>query len=625
MAFPNDDILHAAASSDSPSASLVKSAAGVAWDLSALFDSPEDPRIDRCLRDLERRAGDLDQSFRGTIAIAGGPAPAHLLAGLRDHEAIQDDAIKVGAFARLLFSADTTQDAHRNLMLRVEEAMTALRNQTLFFDLEWLAVDDESAQRLAAHPQLAAYRHYLTSERRFKPHTLSEAEERLMNDKDLTGIQAWQRLFTEFTSAATYPVEVDGQVSELNQSEVLTLMRGPDRDLRRRAHDSFFGTLGRNSQVSAFVYDTRFQDHLVTNRLRKYTEPMQPRHLANDVDGAAVDTMLAVVERNFPVAQRYFALKAQALSLPRLELYDQYAPLFDVKERIGYDEAGDIVLRALKRFSPDFAEMAQRFFDERWIDADPRPGKRGGAFCSGVTPSSHPFILMSYNDDMRDVMTLAHELGHGLHDLLASKQTLFNYYPSLPVAETASVFAEMLVFDDLIAGMDDPKKRLALICGKLEDSFATVFRQTVLTRFEQLVYSARAKGRLSGHDIGQLWLQANRPYYGESVALTEGYEWGWSYIPHFINTPFYCYAYAFGELLVLALYGMYRRQGPAFVPRYTQLLASGGSQAPQAQMAELDIDIRDAAFWQVGFDELARLVGAAEALIETHVRVDGRG
>jgi oligoendopeptidase F len=596
-----------------------KSANGVAWDLSALFDSPEDPRIEQTLSTLSDRADAFDRTYRGTIDIAGGPPPQHLLSGLREAEAIQSEMMKVSAYARLLYAADTTKDSHRALVQKVDEAMTALRNKLLFFDLEWLGLSDADAERSIQHPALETYRHYLHSERRYQPHTLTEPEERIINDKDLTGINAWQKLFTEFTSAAKYRIEKDGEVRELNQSEVLTLMRDPDRAMRRQAHESFFGALERNSQISSFIYDTRFQDHLVSNRLRKYEDPMAPRHLANEIDGEAVETMMRVVEKNFPLAHRYFALKASLLKLPRLELYDQYAPLFDVKERIIYPEAKDIVLSALNRFSTSFSNMARRFFDESWIDADPRAGKRGGAFCAGVVPSLHPYILVNYNDDMRDVMTLAHELGHGLHDMLASKQTLFNYYPTLPVAETASVFAEMLVFDDLLASMNDAKQKLALICGKLEDSFATVFRQTVLTRFERLAYDARANGRLSGERIGQLWLQANAPYYGEAVNMTEGYEWGWSYIPHFINTPFYCYAYSFGELLVLALYGMYRREGKSFAPKYTALLASGGSQAPTDQMAAIGIDIHDASFWQVGFDELARLVDEARRLSATSV------
>ncbi|MCL4504681.1 MAG: M3 family metallopeptidase [Chloroflexi bacterium] len=341
---------------------------------------------------------------------------------------------------------------------------------------------------------------------------------------------------------------------------------------------------------------------------------MAQRHLSNEIDAASVHAMMAAVERNYTLAHRYFKMKARLLNLPKLELFDQYAPLFEVKETYSYTQSQEVILQALNRFSPEFARIAGRFFTENWIDADPRSGKRGGAFCAGIAPSVHPFVLCSYNDDMRDVMTVAHELGHGIHFYLSGKQTLLNFYMSLPVAETASVFSEMLVFDDLLARLTDPRKRLALICGKLEDSFATVFRQTVLTRFEEGAYAARAKGRLNAEQIGSIWLAANAPYYGDSVNLTQGYEWGWSYIPHFINTPFYCYAYSFGELLVLALYGKYRREGAAFAPQYRALLESGGGMSPKDQMAAIGIDISAPAFWQVGFDELERLVTEAERL-----------
>ena len=593
---------------------LDKSAAGVAWDLSAFFSGPDDPAIERALQQAAAEAESFAARYRGAINTPGGVTADHLLTALQEAERLQEAIIGISAYASLLFAADTSQEAHRTLMQRVEEQMTALRNQLLFFDLEWLDVPDEHARRLIDDPLLAPYRHYLSSERRFKPHTLSEAEERLMNDKDLTGINAWRRFFTEFNAAQRFKVQTNGQARELNQSEVLALLRDPDRATRQAAFESFYSTLEGQGQVLAFIYDTRFQDHLVTNRLRKYADPMAPRHLANEIDAGAVDTMMDVVERNYPLAHRYFALKAGLLGLPKLELYDQYAPLSDVKERVAFGEAREIILAALRRFSPAFEQIARRFYDERWIDADPRNGKRGGAFCAGVSPSAHPYILCNYNDDLRDVMTVAHELGHGIHFYLSRKQSLFNFYMSLPVAETASVFAEMLVFDDLLAGLSDPRKRLALIASKLEDSFATLFRQTVLTRFEQRVYAARAKGRLSGAQIGDLWLRANAPYYGDAVLLTKGYEWGWSYIPHFINTPFYCYAYSFGELLVLALYGRYRREGASFVPRYTALLESGGSLAPAEQLALVGVDIHDAGFWQVGFDELRRLMDEAERL-----------
>lgn len=588
------------------------SAAGVAWDLSVLFNAPDDAGIDSAITALKKRTARFAKTYRGKIKAK--PTAARLLEALREYESMAEEANKLGAYAHLLYAADTTKDAHRNLLQRVDEISTAIRNEQLFFDLEWLEVPDAHVKKLLADPKLKVYKHFLKSERKYKPHTLSEPEEKVINEKGMTGLNAWQKLFTEVAASLRYKIEVDGEVRELNQSEALVLLRHPDRALRQRAWEGFFGTLKANSQVLGFIYDTRFQDYLVNNRLRKYKTHMQPRHLANGIEAGAVDAMMRVVERNHGLAHRYWALKARLLGLPKLELYDQYAPLFDVKERISYADGKQIVLDSLRRFSPEFEAMAQRFFDGNWIDADPRNGKRGGAFCAGVTPSLHPFILMSYNDDMRDVMTLAHELGHGMHDLLASKQTFFNYHPSLPVAETASVFAEMLVFDSMLGKLNSDRDRLALICGKIEDSFATVYRQTVLTRFEQLAYEARAKGRLGATQIGELWLKANAPYYGENVNLSAGYEYGWSYIPHFINSPFYCYAYAFGDLLVKALYGMYRREGDAFIPKYKKLLASGGSQTPREQTRAIGVDINSEAFWQIGFDEMERLIAEAERL-----------
>ncbi|MBK8837012.1 MAG: M3 family oligoendopeptidase [Anaerolineae bacterium] len=594
--------------------SPAKSAAGVAWDLSPLYASVDDPAIDRTLSSLDEDVLIFDTEYRGRIAVPGGPAAAFLLAALQSSESMSDRANTLFAFAQLLYAADTTGDANRKLVQRVEERLTALQNRALFFDLEWLQVDDAAAARLVADPALARYAHYLASARRFKPHTLSELEERLINDKDMTGVSAWSKLFTEYVASLRFKIDIDGVTREVNQSEILSLTRVADRATRQRAHESFYATLAAHQQVLSFIYDTRFQDHLVTSRVRHYGDPMQPRHLANDVDARAVDAMMTAVERNFPLAHRYWRLKARLLGLPKLELFDQYAPLGEARQRITFDEARDTVLSALERFSPQFSGMAARFFAERWIDADPRSSKRGGAFCYGSSPSKPPFILMSYNDDLRDVMTLAHELGHGMHDLLAAGQTPFSFHPSLPVAETASVFAEMLTFDAMLAKIDDPASQLKLLCAKIEDSFATVFRQTVMTRFEQKAYAARVQGRLNGEQLGRLWLEANAPYYGDTLAMTSGYELGWSYIPHFISTPFYCYAYSFGELLVQALYGMYRREGETFVGRYAAFLATGGSQSPSEQVSSMGFDMGDPDFWQVGFDELARRVENAEKL-----------
>lgn len=595
------------------------SAKNIAWDLSGLFASPSDPAIERGLAEVMKRADAFEKAYRGTIAVPGGPDAEHVFEMLRESEAIQQEFIKMAYYAHLLFAADTAPEAHRGLVSKMDEAESALRNKTLFADLEWLALSDEDAARAASHPTLQEYRHYLDSARRLKPHTLSEAEERLMNEKDLTGIAAWQRFFSEFSSATKFKVKTGGKTREMNQSEILALLRHPNRATRQAAWEAFYGKLGESADVLSFIYDTRFNDHLISGRLRGYTDPMQPRNLANEIDASAVKAMLAAVEQNYAVAHRYWKLKARLMGQTKLELFDQYAPLFNAREKITYDESRKLVLDALNRFSPLFGQTAQRFFDSNWIDADPRAGKRGGAFCASVGPEHHPYILVNYNDDMRDAATVAHEIGHGIHGELSRGQSMVNYFPSLPVAETASVFAEMLVFDSLLERITAPDKRLALICGKLEDSFATVFRQTVLTRFEELVYAARAGGRLSAKQIGEMWLKANAPYYGKNVNLTAGYERGWSYIPHFINTPFYCYAYAFGELLVLALYGMYRRakaDGTAaeFTRNYTAMLSAASSKSPAELVAMVGIDIHDANFWQVGFDELARLVGDAEKL-----------
>lgn len=595
------------------------SAKGIAWDLSGLFASPADPGIEKRLGAVMAQADEFATKFRGTINAPGGPDPEQMFEMLRENEAIQQEFVEIAYYAHLLFAANTLPEAHRALVSKVDEAEAVLRNKMLFADLEWLALSDEAAGRVACHPLLQNYKHYLDSARRFKPHTLSEAEERLMNDKDLTGIAAWQRFFSEFTSATKFKIKLDGKTRELNQSEILALFRHPKRATRQAAWEAFYSKLGEHSDVLSFIYDTRFNDHLVSGRLRGYTDPMQPRNLANEIDGESVRAMLDAVERNYPIAHKYWKLKAGLLHQPKLELYDQYAPLFDLKEKMTYAQSRELTLGAMERFSPQFADIAKRFFDGAWIDADPRAGKRGGAFCASVGPGHHPYILVNYNDDMRDASTVAHEMGHGIHGELSRGESLLNYFPSLPVAETASVFVEMLVFDDMLTKVSDPAKRLALICGKLEDSFATVFRQTVLTRFEEMVYAARANGRLSAERIGEMWMKANAPYYGKNVNLSPGYERGWSYIPHFINTPFYCYAYAFGELLVLALYGMYRRaraDGTAaeFTRNYTEMLSAGSSQSPADLVARLGIDIHDPDFWQVGFDELARLVKEAEKL-----------
>lgn len=552
--------------------------------------------------------------YRNTINVPGGPEPIHLREGLERLEALHDVASRPAAYAYLLFAADTSKPEHRDLQQRVEQRLTAIQNQVLFFDLEWLALSETDAQRLIDDPLLAPYRHYLQSIRRYKPHKLSEPEERIINEKDITGVQAWRQLFAEIVSALSFPIELDGKQHDLPLDSVLTLMRHPERSVRQQAHTRLYEIMAKQVESLAYIYNTLMQDHLTMDRLRHYPDPMAQRHLANEIDPATVATMMDVVEQNYDIAHTYFTLKARLLKLPSLQIYDQYAPVGAVNKQMSYSQARAIILEALGRFDKRFRETAARFFDENWIDAEVRPGKRGGAFCSGYPPSVHPYILCNYTDDLRDVMTVAHELGHGIHFWLARSQTIFNFYPTLPLAETASVFGEILVFEHLLDQEQDQSAKLALVCSKIEDIFATVFRQNVLTRFEQAAFAGRIRGRLTPEQLSAFWRETNQRYYGNAVAHTPGYEMGWSYIPHFINTPFYCYSYVFGELLVLALYAMYREQGAAFVPGYIALLEAGGSQAPGDLLATFGVDANDPAFWQMGFNELRRLVNWAQEL-----------
>jgi oligoendopeptidase F len=584
------------------------SAVGVAWDLSDLFAGPDDPRIRQALDAAQAEAERLADAYRGKVNVPGGPDPALLLTAIQRFEAWSDAVNRIAAYAGLLYAADTTPQANRDLEQYVEQRLTELQNLVLFFDLEWRALPDEAAEKVMASPALTTYRHYLTRERLFKSHTLSEPEEKVVNDKDLTGSQAWQRLFTEQLSGMTYTIERDGEQQELTQSALLALYYQPDRALRRQAHDVFYDAMAKKGDVLTFIYETLVQDKLTMDRLRKYADPMAGRHLANEVDPEAVEQMMRVTVEHYPIAHEYFALKGKLLNIEPLVIYDQYAPLGGEVARVTYDEGRELVLEALGAASDRLRDMAAQFFERRWIDADPRRGKRGGAFCMGVSPNLHPYVLCNYTDTARDVMTVAHELGHGMHDLLAGGQTMFNYYPVLPLAETASVFSEMLTFDLLAQRETDPRRKLALVAGKVEEIFATVFRQNVLTQFERSAFEARKEGRFTPEAVGDLWIAANQPYYGEAVQLTPGYRWGWSYIPHFINTPFYCYAYVFGELLVLALYAMYRDEGPSFIPRYLDMLAAGGSETPATVLQRLGVDIRDPNFWRRGFAELRRMV-----------------
>jgi len=591
------------------------SAEGIRWDLSDLYAAHDDPRIDLTIKDCHARAERFADRFRALMQDRETLTAECLLQGLRELEIIFESLGRVGTYAGLLYAADTAKPEYQDLTQRVEQRSTEVRNLLLFFELEWLKLDDTIASRLMADPTLEAYRHYLKSLRRHRPHTLTELEEKVINDRDNTGRNAFGRLFSEITSSLTFSFEKQGEKADLNLSQILSLLHEPDRGLRQSAMETLYNGLSQHGQVLTFIYDTLIQDQLTMDRLRSYPDPMAQRHLFNEIDGAAVKTMMAVVEENYGLAHDYFRLKAKLLTLPRLALYDQYAPVGKEVKPFPYHQARQVILAAFDAFDPKFRQIAAEFFDKNWIDAEIRKGKRGGAFCASPSPQLHPYILCNYDDNLRDVMTVAHELGHGLHGCLSRKQNYFNYDTPLTTAETASVFGEMLVFDYLLEHQTDREVQIALLAGKIEDIFATVFRQNVLTRFEEKAFAARTEKRLTPDALGTLWLEANGKYYGDAVEMPDGYRWGWSYIPHFIHSRFYCYSYVFGQLLVLALYRMYKDEGKSCVPKYLALLEAGGSDSPEALLRPLGVNIHKPKFWQKGFEEIRALTAKLQALI----------
>jgi len=585
-------------------------AAGVCWSLADLYAGPDDARIDTDLDASERAAAAFAARYRGRVATL---AARELATALDELEALCEPMSRAGAYAGLLFAADTAAPRHGALLQRVQERSSAIRNQLVFFELEWVALDDAPAARLLADPALARRRHHLEAMRRYRPHVLSEPEEKLLEETANTGRRAFSRLFDELLGAMRFELAHGGRVEDLGEEELLSKLHEPDRSLRKAAADALTKGLRASSRTLGFLFNTLVQDKATSDRLRRYDDPMQERHLANEIDAASVDALLAACERRYDLVQRFYRLKARLLGIPQLEDHDRYAPLPGESGVRSFDQARQIVLDAYRDFAPELAALAGEFFERRWIDAELRPGKRGGAFCASTTPALHSYVLLNYTGNLRDVMTLAHELGHGVHQQLARPRGLFEQDTPLTTAETASVFGEMLVFRRLMREERDPHVRLALLCGKLEDAFATVFRQVAMTRFEQTLHAARrSEGELPVERVNQLWLEANRPMFGEAVRLSDDYGFWWLYIPHFVHTPFYCYAYAFGELLVLALLRRYDEEGRDFVPRYLALLAAGGSDAPPVLLARLGLDITDPTFWDGGLALLEQMVDEAE-------------
>ena len=553
----------------------------------------------------------FETSYRGTIAAIDVAGLAGLLAELAE---LDNGLSRVGSYAHLRESVDVTDDENLDLSGAVDRAFVEIGNALRFFELEWLALSEERATQLTDDPSLAADRHYLLAMRRFGPHTLSEPEERMLSERAPAATTAWHTLYSRVTSTLETPFDGGDGEEPHGIDRLLSYMRDPRRQVRHDALKTLYTMLEPHAPVLAHCYDTLVGDRLAMDKLRSYPSPMDRTHLRNELDAPIVDGMLDAVARNYPLAQRWFVAKAKILGLDKLELHDQYAPVGEGRP-VRFAEAVEIVTTSFEGFSPRIAAMAQAQIDERRVDAEPRNGKRGGAFCSPVAHDAKPYVLMNWTDQMNDVLTMSHEFGHGMHFELANeRQTPLSSGAGIAMCEVASTFAEHITYDHLLANEADPATRHLLACERVEGAFATIFRQAVLTRYEQAAYEMRAEGgTLTADRLGDAWWAANSAYYGDAVEIPERYRLGWSYIPHFIHTRFYTYSYTFALLVSLALYARYRRDGDAFVGPYLDLLAAGGSGAPAELLAPLGLDLGNPSVWGDGFAELERMIDEAQA------------
>ena len=583
------------------------------WDLSPLLDGGAVEGEDRAstvrmLDEARERSAKFADTYAGKVAELDS---AGLRAAMLELEAINELIGRVGSYASLRFATDTADPARGALLQLVQERATEIETLLLFFELEWAAMDDTRAQELLASDELDRYRHHLESVRRYRPHLLSESEEKIVTEKSISSQAAWARLFGELVAALR--VDLDGQ--ELTLDVALSRLQTADREARRTAAEAVSRTLEPGLRTRGFIYNTLVYDKSVEDRLRHYPNWLASRNLSNEASDESVMALIQAVRGRFDIPQRWYRLKAKLIGVDRLADYDRSAPVLREDVTYSFAEARDLVLDTYQSFSPVAGEITRRFFDEHWIDGPPRPHKRGGAFCAYTVPSVHPYVLLNFTAQRRDVLTMAHELGHGLHAALAQPQGVFHQSTPLTLAETASVFGEQLVFGRMLAGAPDDEQRLGLLAEQIDGAIATVFRQMAMNRFEHLVHThRRAEGELAADRISELWVESQTELFGDSVEITDGYRMWWSYIPHFINTPGYVYAYAYGLLLALSVYSRYLDEGESFVPRYLELLAAGGSRSPE-QLAEIvGIDLEDPGFWDAGLGLVENQLAEAEAL-----------
>ena len=578
------------------------------WDLADLFNGPSDPVIDREMSALAVQARHFRDTYAGRLPdLAGG----EMAAAIASFEAMEDRLGRIVSYAQLLYAAQTEDAEVAQFFQSIQERATEIGSNLLFFGLEINQLDEGRLSTLCAHPGVAHYRPWLDNLRLFRDHQLSDEQERLLHEKAVAGQAAWVRLFDETMARLRFPFDDE----TLSEAEILNKLSAPAADTRRQAALSFAGVLRDNAPLFAHITNTLAKDKEIEDKWRRHARPISARNLANQVEDEVVEALVtAVSSRYATLSHRYYQLKAGWFDRDQLDFWDRNAPLpEDHDRRLSWAEARGIVDGAYRAFSPDLADIAGRFFTDNWIDAKARPGKSAGAFSHPTVPSAHPYILMNYQGKIRDVMTLAHELGHGVHQVLASAQGALMADTPLTLAETASVFGEMLTFQDLLTGETDAVRRRVLIAGKVEDMLNTVVRQIAFHQFETAVHDRRRSGELTVDELGDIWMGVQADSLGPAIALTDDYRIYWAYIPHFIHSPFYVYAYAFGDCLVNSLYAVYQDQPAGFVEKYVDLLKAGGTLRHRELLAPFGLDASDPAFWTKGLSVIEGLIDQLEA------------
>jgi oligoendopeptidase F len=588
-------------------ASPGQSSALPAWDLTDLYPSIDSPLITADLDKADQSAAAFAKRYAGTLAGLPGPALAEAIS---EYQRIEEVLGRVMSYAQLQFAGDGTNGAIGQFMQSCSERVTTVSSHMIFFSLELNRLDDAVLDQKLTDPALAIWQPFLRDLRVFRPHQLSDDLEKLLHDKSVTGSQAWSRLFDETVAGMRVPF---GD-TELTVSDVLNKLSDRDRAVREQAGHAIGKAFGDRVKLFGLITNTLAKDKSISDTWRHYPRPGSSRNRSNMVEDEVVDALVSAVTADYSrLSHRYYTMKAKWLGLPKLQHWDRNAPLPGDDDRaIPWDEARSRVLGAYGAFSPELATIGQRFFDKPWIDAGLRPGKSGGAFAHPTVPSAHPYLLVNYHGRTRDVMTLAHELGHGVHQVLAADQGYLQSGTPLTLAETASVFGEMLTFRALLDAETDPARRRIMLASKVEDMLNTVVRQTAFYRFETLVHDERRNGELLPERIGEIWRQVQIESLGPAFEFTPDYDVFWAYVPHFVHSPFYVYAYAFGDCLVNALYGVFQDGHPGFQAKYLDMLRAGGTKRHKELLAPFGLDASDPAFWRRGLDVIAGFIDELE-------------